>query len=492
MLAIGWRVAAAAFVSALSLAGPQAHSVAVADSPGADSSAASSDSAQHSAPRRGSAGHATRGPAAGNAVPGPSTLPAADTVGAEPVALGPSDSTLSESQPAPNSAAAQDATVISPQRRARQLPSRQSGFTLPQSLQPAESTRSTVTTIPAGQTHPVASATVIPPAVSSTEAASTAVLTPAGSAPSVVAPAAAIAVAPKSAASTTAAKAAPIMLPTLRQVIDALVPGVVTVIDKATNWLSTLPANPVTTWLSGVLLLVRREIDPAPPVGGAVAGTKVTIRDETAQSLEIWAYYDGSARNQLVYVTTLEPGGEWSNTASNDWFKDQYDHNLIIGSAAYIGGQPAPGPTPKSLMQIAVSNDPFSSPVVRIGYQGPLYHGQPTEFSAIEKSSAWSPINTNSQFWLSQDEQGVVDPGNSSLGYGPKAWVYRGEDIDSGSWFRADTKNIIVSIWQLPSTTYNPLNWDQWFRVGEDPSGLLPDWDQAPWWGNCSLRQCTS
>lgn len=56
--------------------------------------------------------------------------------------------------------------------------------------------------------------------------------------------------------------------------------------------------------------------------------TQLTVRNKTDVSFEISAYADGDTDNELLYVTTLAPGAEWTNTAQNYWHRD---HDLVLG-----------------------------------------------------------------------------------------------------------------------------------------------------------------
>lgn len=439
----GVRLGAAVFALGLSLAGPQALGVALADSPGADSSSVSSASGQHGSTQRGSAAHSTRrvaaadsgtvprpGPAtrstrgtaaAGfSAVPagavavaevdttavGPASIPASVTSSATPLAVRSTDSALPDTPQSPHNAAAPSTRALSSGHRAAA-----SAAVLAPVTVPSETASHAVTALPMDPT-PVAPAATIP--VSSTS----------------------------SALSAAAVERPASLVATPRQVIDTVVAKVATLIDQVHNWLSTLPGNPVTAFLDGALALIRRALDTPGPVGFTPGTTQITIRNETAQPFDIYAHYDGHASKQLVYVATVQPIGEWSNEATNEGDAYTYDHNLVI----YTDGVPR--------MRLAANNTWIYKPHATAMWTNDKSGQEYVDPYSLGKGMYY---NSYSKRELAVGETNAVEvPSGGDTPGGIKLWFYRGPDIEGGPWFRGNTKNIIIAVQTIPTNQYLP------------------------------------
>lgn len=246
-------------------------------------------------------------------------------------------------------------------------------------------------------------------------------------------------------------------------------------IDKVLDRLSTLPTSPINEVLSGALLLVRRALQPTgSPSPFGVGATKLTVRNETKQSFELWAYYDGSTDNAKVKVATLQPGQEWSNTAYNAL---SFDHNLEI----VVDG------VPKARMTATNNWAQYGDQKPRMWFYAPTtgYTGQQaTEYAPHEDPPAdWDVANllglaeglkTGQSEWISfpnYPDRGVTDL---------NVWVWRGPDIDSGKWWVANTKQFVVAVKQIPGPSqvynhsYDPI-WDR------NTAGWLP-YDEVTWY----------
>lgn len=236
--------------------------------------------------------------------------------------------------------------------------------------------------------------------------------------------AAAVASGPPTSAPTTTTPYSPpkLTLPTLRTVVDAVTPRVAAFIDRVNHWVSTLPTSPVTDFVAGALLKLRNELQPPVLVGGnRISSTftppvRVEIRNETNAPFDISAYYDGYSKNELVYITSIFPGETWTSTAGNDFA----DHNLVI------------------------SEFDGSRPVMRIVADSRIFY----DFVDV-----WYPVPNGGKNnrWLV--EPSVNQSASLSIGgtSGPKVWVWRGEDVPSGSWLTYDSTNFVVAVWQLPN-----------------------------------------
>jgi hypothetical protein len=372
------RIAAAAAITGIAWLGPQALGVATADSAG------NSPDAGSSSPARG-AHHGSRTPAGSGPIA--RVVRAANSTRAPAAAV----PTIT---PSPSTPAVEGAPVV---RTATPQQSRSSA--------PVDAV---VSAVPAAAARPAAVT------------------------------AAAVESGPPSSAPTTTTTYSPpkLTLPTLRTVVDAFTPGVVAVIDRVNHWVSTLPASPLTDVVSGALLTLRNELQPPGSGSGGTsriqsnssAPTRVTIRNETNAPFDISAYYDGSTSNELVYITSLDPGESWSSTAANY----VNDHNLVIGS-----------------LDASQTSSNIGKPRMRLIVDSSILWNYITAFFPEPNSeNGWHTYR------LSENQSKSMSEEPSGL----KLWAWRGEDIPSGSWFTYDTTNIVVSIWQLPTGVYDVSN----------------------------------
>lgn len=260
-------------------------------------------------------------------------------------------------------------------------------------------------------------------------------------------------------------------------ILTAVVARITSVVDGMLDRLSALPASPINEFLSGALLLVRRALQPPPgsPAPFGVGATKLTVRNETPQSFELWAYYDGSTDNAKVQVAALQPGQEWSNTAYN---AVSFDHNLEI----VVNG------VPKARM-VATNSWARSGnwgPWMRFFAPTTGYTGQPatkyTPFDARPPAD-WDAANLvglvegfkiGQSAWISFPN--YPDEGVTEL----NVWVWRGPDIDSGKWWVANTKQFVVAVKQIPgpSQVYNH-NYDP---ILDRLNGTVLPHDKVTWY----------
>lgn len=231
------RVGAAAFALGLSLAGPQAIGVASADSPDPDSASASAapdpTAARGTAPRRSAPVRAARVPgSAATAPPGGRELRSAsvaspvDRAALPAIAVEPINDT-----PAPTFALKAKGPAIPANSTSRRQSPQHAPVTSPA---PASSRARTAS-------DPTDNATV-----------------------SAVAPVAAFAVALTNSDSIAELPEPPAATATPSGVLWDINTAVVGVLDATQNWLSSLPANPVSELLEGALLLVRRNLFSQP------------------------------------------------------------------------------------------------------------------------------------------------------------------------------------------------------------------------------------
>jgi len=271
------RVGAAAFALGLSLAGPQAIGVASADSPDSDSASASAapepTPARGAASRRSAAERAARAPSS-VATARPSARAAVPTVAVESYKTSPARAVVSSARTA--------LPANPPSRRSRQV-------------SPAATavSDSAVTPTPSGTVAPVAAGAVAltnSDSVAELPEPPTATATPSG-------------------------------------VLWDINTAVVGVLDATQNWLSTLPANPVSDLLEGALLLVRRTlfsqpatVDPVQTVTTATGQIRGSLGAVSPQGSPL-SYTLTS--DPLLGTVEVSPDGTYVYTTGTDF--SEYD-----------------------------------------------------------------------------------------------------------------------------------------------------------------------
>ena len=269
------RVGAAAFALGLSLAGPQAMGVASADSPDADSASASAapdpTAARGTAPRRSATERAARvprsaatAPPAGRGLRSATVASPVDRVALPAIAVEPINDTPASTFALEANGPAIPANSTS-RRQLRQL----APVTSPA---PASSRARTAS-------DPTDNATV-----------------------SAVAPVAAFAVALTNSDSIAELPEPPAATATPSGVLWDINTAVVGVLDATQNWLSSLPANPVSELLEGALLLVRRTLFSQP-------ATVVPVQTITTATGQIRGTFGAISPqgSPLSYTLTSDP-----------------------------------------------------------------------------------------------------------------------------------------------------------------------------------------
>ena len=269
------RVGAAAFALGLSLAGPQAIGVASADSPDPDSAAASAapdpTTARGTAPRRSATERAARVPkSAATAAPAGRGLRSAsvespvDRAALPPIAVEPINDTF-----APTFALEANGPAIPANSTSRRQLRQLAPVTSPAPVSP----RARVVS------DPIDNATV-----------------------SAVAPVAAFAVALPNSDSVAELPEPPAATATPNGVLWDINTAVVGVLDATQNWLSSLPANPVSELLEGALLLVRRNLLSQP-------ATVVPVQTITTATGQIRGTFGAISPqgSPLSYTLTTDP-----------------------------------------------------------------------------------------------------------------------------------------------------------------------------------------
>ena len=295
------RVGTAAFALGLSLAGPQVVGVASADSPDTDSASASASPnprpARGAAAPRSASQRAERVPeSAATANPvGRGSRSAAvtsptDREAVAAIAVGPIND-----DPAPAAAPEANVSAIpaSPANSTSRRQSRQPALLTP--LAP-------VSPRPSAVTGPTGSA----------------------AAPTVITPAVAAATLP---ASVAALPEPPAATATPTGVLWEINTAVVRVLDATQNWLSALPANPVSDLLQGALLLVRRNlfsqpatVDPVQTVTTATGQIRGTLGAVSPQGSPL-SYTLTS--DPLLGTVEVSPDGTYTYTPGTDF--SEYD-----------------------------------------------------------------------------------------------------------------------------------------------------------------------
>jgi len=269
------RVGAAAFALGLSLAGPQAIGVASADSPDSDSASASAapdpKTARGTAPRRSATERAARvprsaatAPPAGRGLRSATVASPANRAALPAIAVEPINDTF-----APTFALEANSPAIPANSTSRRQLRQLAPVTSPAPASPSARTAS----------DPTDDATV-----------------------SAAAPVVAFAVALTNSDSIAELPEPPAATATPSGVLWDVNTAVVGVLDATQNWLSTLPANPVSELLEGALLLVRRTLFSQP-------ATVVPVQIVTTATGQIRGTF-GAASPQgslLSYTLTSDP-----------------------------------------------------------------------------------------------------------------------------------------------------------------------------------------
>ena len=294
------RVGAAAFALGLSLAGPQAMGVASADSRDPDSASASAapdpTTARGTAPRRSATERAARVPRsaataapAGRGFRSATVASPADRAALPAIAVEPINDT-----PAPTFALEVNGPAIPANSTSRRQLRQLAPVTSPATVSSRARTAS----------DPTDDATV-----------------------SAVTPVVAFAVALTNSASVAAIPEPPAATATPSGVLWDINTAVVGVLDATQNWLSTLPANPVSELLEGALLLVRRNlfsqpatVDPVQTVTTATGQIRGTLGAVSPQGSPL-SYTLTS--DPLLGTVEVSPDGTYTYTPGTDF--SEYD-----------------------------------------------------------------------------------------------------------------------------------------------------------------------
>lgn len=344
------RVGAAAFTLGLSLAGPPATGIAAADS--ADSATSAESGRQAATTTGASAGAAHRtGPrdAAESARSGSTrsthtpprpaaTLTDAMLSDTDVVEAGHVRRPSTTAAPSPTAVRSAAAAGIERRRPRAEASAARAGSEQPQGALPDNS----VTAPGVGDR---ATETPAPAAVRTVATASVA---PAG-----------LAVAPAAPAAIAAQPAARVLSGPDQILADATV-RFAQVFDRVGDWLSLLPANPITDLLSGALLLVRRNLLPNVPVIPSVTVSTVTVPEG-----------DIGTTTHAVFTVTLDKahgtaitvGYATSDTdAPGGAATAQEDYTPVAGMLTFF-----PGETSKSVL-VPVIGDNSDEPAESFGF----------------------------------------------------------------------------------------------------------------------------
>lgn len=307
----GARAGVAAFALGLSLAGPQAAGIAAADNSDADTASASSpsDSSSQQSHRGSRAPRATQPADSGNAAPrrGPAvTLP---------VPVEETAPTAAVDIPGPNAGGAVEAAAPTPEPVRNDTPATAAQHA------PAPAAAATVS-LPRSNAAAVSGAGV--------ENAVAAVVPPssaaAAAAPAVPRPASA-------AVTATTTVSAPAALAKPAAIIGQ---AVTSFFDTAANWLTSLPNGPLSNFLEGALLMVRRTFFEIFP--------QLNVGQSTGQDAADPAYFT----NEQLRTYLL------------DLAKQQYG-SLYGTTVPVYGYGPYPGPYPEYLKMDSTATPPSSS-----------------------------------------------------------------------------------------------------------------------------------
>lgn len=433
----GVRVGAVALLLGFCLAGPQALGVAAADTDDGNSSkasAATGPSARSATPGRRAAGRAAGAVAPDTTSPastGPATAVTGETTAAVPVreavrsprpaaaraatqrqdsgATAAPVSALPDIAPSPVAIQDQEATQIQS--------SGQRGSSVP--LRRAQPNTASV---PAGTLTPA-------------PAAVTATVTPAASALAV----------PTTPALPAATSFPGRPLLNIAMAIDRL-------LANASNWLTGLPASPVTTFAQGALDMIRRSLR------SAVKGSSVTIVNKTDQTLVVQQDSDGARGGDLGDRVVLEPG----QTATFSGYRPSrgapespWDVRLVAGLAT--------APASEATRMIIAAHNPWNGPPQIVMFADPFRESGKTVnrtylAAKLEDGFIWDS-------WDALDENqachcDAVDSGGPADG--PKVLAVRENDSDDFKVFRMD----IYDIGSKPTSDDYPASRDAYYCEG--------------------------
>jgi hypothetical protein len=151
-----------------------------------------------------------------------------------------------------------------------------------------------------------------------------------------VAPAAAMPVRPAAAMVWPSLPDAPsvsmaVPAPALPDVIASVGVRVAQVLDRAADWANALPASPLSSFLSGALLLVRRTVVPGVPVIPAVTVTNTLVAE-------------GAPGTQTEAVFTVSLGRAYDSAVSVGYATTPVARSPLDTLAGLFGGPPADNP----------------------------------------------------------------------------------------------------------------------------------------------------
>lgn len=159
---------------------------------------------------------------------------------------------------------------------------------------------------------------------------------------------------------------------------------------------------------------------PAPAL--SVGHTRFEIRNETGATIELYAYQDGKVGNPLHKVAALGDQGLWYNTASNSAADASKDHNIVVFSRG------------KPVMRVTADNPPIGYPEIVAHYaKAGSKNGKVGGGLSVNEAHTHTDIALLARF-------------------------NRGCDIDSGAWYRANTKSLAVSLQSVPNVQYSTDN----------------------------------
>ena len=186
------------------------------------------------------------------------------------------------------------------------------------------------------------------------------------------------------------ASAAPVLTPAPARSVTALTPvlaGIAQLIDGARNWLSVLPANPISDFLEGALLSLRRNLFPDPVIEAPPANpTAPTITVHNTSQQTIWVYNLTNTGDYSIPATPWTP----SPTAPPDW----------VGPVAIAAGTSEPvtlslnnGAAGSPGNRIYIVEDPgFTLPITPTSGVDPFY---PPGFPAGDSFQNYSFVEYN-------------------------------------------------------------------------------------------------